>query len=55
MYIENLVTPNEDESTLNSMKKLWSYIKSKKLTTIVNITKTGGKINNVHQTESLCT
>ena len=29
-YIENLVTPNEDESTLNSMNKSWSYIKSKK-------------------------
>ena len=29
-YIENLVTPNEDESTLNNMKRFWSYIKSKK-------------------------
>jgi hypothetical protein len=29
-YIENLVTPNEDESTLNNIKRFWSYIKSKK-------------------------
>ena len=29
-YIENLVTPNEDGSSLNSMNKFWSYIKSKK-------------------------
>ena len=29
-YIENLVTPNEEESTLNNMNKFWSCIKSKK-------------------------
>ena len=29
-YIEDLVTPNEDGSSLNSMKQFWSYIKSKK-------------------------
>jgi len=55
-YIENLVTPNEDDSSLNSMNKFRSYIKSKNTDyNSRSIIKTLGQINNRHQTESLCT
>ena len=29
-YIENIVTPEQDDNSFSNMKKFWSYIKSKK-------------------------
>jgi len=56
IYIENLITPNEDGSSLNSMTKFWSYIKSKKTdyNSIASLKQEGKLITNT-KTERLCT
>ena len=54
MYIGNLVTPIEDESTLNSIKKCWSYIKSTKTdyNSITSPKQKGKLITGTKQTEA---
>ena len=54
-YIEDLVTPNEDGSSLNSMKQFWSYIKSKKTdyNSITSLKQEGKLITNSKQKASV--
>jgi len=54
-YIENLVTPNEDECTLNSMNKIWSYIESTKTdyNSITSLKQEGKLITDTQQKASV--